>query len=414
MSHTLPQLQLLLLDLLGTYRPVSAESIAQLDDTDWAKIMDMAGQHRLKPLLHWRLQHEHPGLAVPAPILTELADSFKRSSVRQMVMHRELILTVRALNQAGIPNLALKGAYLAYHAYPHPALRPLRDIDILVPKDKALEAFETLLEQGWQRNKYGPGNPAAWLDTHHHLPGLSSASGAAFIELHHQLTEPEHNNGVDLGTMPELWETAISTSIAGTEVKFMSIPHLLLHLIEHAVDHHQLNNGSLFISDLAYLLQTHTIDWQLFWELTEVCQQVRSSCLSFLLVEHYYGPQAIHWPNSIQTTKRSAQNILLDSAQLTLCEYASRGDTALGEEINAAADWQAKLGVVWEKLFPSKTTIAATTSLSPNSPAFYTSYITRWWHLCTNRLPSFLRAQHSQHANRDLENLKTLKRWLKS
>ncbi len=414
MSHTLPQLQLLLLDLLGTYRPVSAESIAQLDDTDWTKIMDMAGQHRLKPLLHWRLQHEHPGLAVPAPILTELADSFKRSSVRQMTIQRDLILSVRALNQAGIPNLALKGAYLAYHVYPHPGLRPLRDLDILTPKSKVLDAFNALLARGWQRSAYTPGDPAAWLATHHHLPDIFYTPGSVFIELHHQLTLDESiaRSKMGMGSRPELWEAAITKSIADTEIKFMSASHLLLYLIEHAVDHHYFNNGSLFISDLAYLIQSHTIDWPSFWELARDCQQIRSSCLSLMILEYYYGPQKITWPDEIQSIRQSTQQILVESALLTLCDYNARGEAMLSEEINDAMGWTNKLKLICRKIFPSKKTIAAQTAIPSNSALFYIFYIRHWWHLWTSRLPNFLRARHSPHINHDWENLKKLKRWL--
>jgi hypothetical protein len=415
MHQQLVKLQLLLLDLLGTHRPISTDEIAKLNDEDWLEIMEMAGQHRLKPLLYWRLQHEHQGLPVPAPILTELADSFKRSSVRQMMMQRELILTVRALNQAGIPNLALKGAYLAYYAYPHPALRPLRDLDILVPTSKAINGFNALLAQGWQRSESAPGSPSAWLETLHHLPGLSSASGSTLIEIHHQLAKSEHLPDIGIETIPELWESALTQSIAGTDIQFMAIPHLLLHLIEHAVNHHQFDNGSLFISDLAYLFKKHDIDWKSFWVLAERYQQVRASCLSLLLVEYYYGPQPIVWPNSVQKIKQSAQEILIRSARLTLRKDDFLNEVSLNEEINTAAHWLDKLSVVWERIVPDKKTIIMRMSLSSETPtSYYRFYLNHWWRLLTNRLPSLLRNRFSQHANRDLENLKTLKRWLKS
>ena len=160
-SLPLPQLQLLLLDLIAPARAVTQAQLNVLSTSDWKTIMGMARQQRIVPLLHWQLDHTHSHLIVPQDIKTDLASDFKKATFRSLMLQREILLLHQILIKANIPYVALKGSYLAFHAYPHPAMRPLRDIDILVPRDKTLEAYQLLIDQGLSRIPHYPGNPAA-------------------------------------------------------------------------------------------------------------------------------------------------------------------------------------------------------------------------------------------------------------
>lgn len=148
----LPKLQELLLELISTHRQVLASTVAELDEPDWDALLGMARQHRLGPLLHWRLTRERAELPVPQPVRDKLAKSFKAATLRSLVLQRELLQVHRILDKSGIAYAALKGAYLAFHAYPHPALRPLRDLDILVPEDRVFSAYRALIEGGVRRS----------------------------------------------------------------------------------------------------------------------------------------------------------------------------------------------------------------------------------------------------------------------
>jgi hypothetical protein len=88
-----------------------------------------------------------------------------------------------ALEAAGIAALILKGAALAHLVYPFPFLRPMRDLDLLVPADHADRAWRRLLASGFSPAGPHPG------PRHHHLqPLATSLDGVTvFVEVHKRL-----------------------------------------------------------------------------------------------------------------------------------------------------------------------------------------------------------------------------------
>jgi hypothetical protein len=102
-----------------------AQAAAQL--REWAGVAAQAEAHGLAPLLYVYLRHRHA------------------NQVRTRVLHDVLA----AYQAAGIPALVLKGAALFHLVYPEPGLRPMSDLDILVPESEAWRAQRTLAELGF-------------------------------------------------------------------------------------------------------------------------------------------------------------------------------------------------------------------------------------------------------------------------
>lgn len=413
MTQPLPQLQNLLLDMLSTRRDVLPGAIAALDSSDWEVLLGMVRQHRLGPMLHWRLTRARGDLPIPETVRAELAASFKRATLRALVMQRELLLTHRLLEKAAIPHVALKGAYLAFHAYPHPALRPLRDLDVLVPKEQVLAAYQALVEGGLVRASGYPGDLQAWSEVSKHLPPLRSASGQASVELHNRLFNPDsHDKQSDLADDPQLWQRLIRREMAGESITFLSATDLLLHLIVHAVHDHQFNNGPLVFSDLAFLLETHTIDWPLFWRLAEARGQTRGCLLTLKLMERYFGEQAIVWPVSVQAQSTSLEALMDATSLLTLCDFDARGDVALASAVHHHAGLVGKLGFALKKVFPPRAVVASMYPVPADSPWIYPWYAVYWWRLATKRLPEYLRARQRDQVSADVHRLNRLQQWL--
>ena len=188
MTTKLSPLQSLLLDLLSPVRSLAQERIDRLTETDWASLLEMVRRYRLAPLLFWQLKYAKGDLLVPVGFLGELEKSFKQGTLRALSLQRELITVIRILDEARIPCVALKGAFLAFQAYPNPGLRPMRDLDVLVQKGRETEAYLALLKGGLQRWADCPGSPDS--SAGHHLPPLRSASGRVTIEVHRRLFHP--------------------------------------------------------------------------------------------------------------------------------------------------------------------------------------------------------------------------------
>lgn len=246
-----------LLALVGT------GAVPMLDDLtaeDWQVLDSMAAQHRLHPLLH----HQHrDNPAVPAAIRAGWAAAYRAQAIAALGQQAELIRTVDLLRAAGFAPLALKGAWLARYAYPHPALRPLRDIDLLLDPATVIPATTVLLQAGYRQMEAAELPLADLLLTDKHLPPLLSPGGTV-VELHHRLWEPD-------GRMDHASPAAIDAGVrarAMTETDGIAYPapaDMLAHLIAHAVYSHRLDCGPLLLADIDYLLRARQIDWPAFW-----------------------------------------------------------------------------------------------------------------------------------------------------
>lgn len=414
MLTSLPELQGLLLDMLSTHRRVDAVVIERLNKQEWDLLMEMVRQHRLAPLLHWRLTNERADLPVPESIRDNLAATFKSSTIRALTLQRELVLTHRILDKAGVPHIALKGAYLAFHVYPHPAIRPLRDLDILVPKERALEAFQVLIDGGLTRPKQYQGDPSAAIEQDKHLPPLFSPSGNVFVELHNLLFSKRISGGrsSDLADDPHLWQRTISQSVVDESLTYMSHADLLLHLIVHAVYDHKFNNGPLTLYDLACLLERESIDWQLFWQLAEKLQVVQGCTLCLKMTERYYGKLPIRWSQAEQPDHKSLDKIIETASLLTLRDFNSRGNANLGLEIQGKKSALGKIGVFLRKPFPPKKLIEARYPVSEYYFSVYFWYIPWWWRLLTKRLPAYLADRGLTREVNEVDDLTRLENWL--
>ena len=67
----------------------------------------------------------------PAQIAASWQAAHRIAAMQAMVQRAELAETCALLERAGFAPIALKGAWLSAHAYPEPAQRPMRDIDLL-------------------------------------------------------------------------------------------------------------------------------------------------------------------------------------------------------------------------------------------------------------------------------------------
>ena len=103
---------------------------------------------------------------------------------RNRVLRRQLGEAVASLNGIGIEPVLLKGAVrLVDRLYPSPAWRFMRDLDLLVPRDRLSDAAARLATIG-----YGFGRARRRLfGAHRHLPPLGRDHDAAVIEIHEEL-----------------------------------------------------------------------------------------------------------------------------------------------------------------------------------------------------------------------------------
>lgn len=379
-----------------------------LTPDDWQIWLDLARQHRVAPLLHWRHGQEQE-TDWPNEIVAQLVQSRRQHALRALNMQRELLDAHHLLQAAGIPHMALKGAFLAWHVYPSPELRPVRDLDILVPAAQALQAYAVLQAGGFEQLQGEHGELGAILEAHKHLPGIHRPGSRIKIELHAHLMHPDEHGGRvhELSMQPGFWERAFRRPLAGHEISYPSPTDQLLHLLIHAITDHKLNNGPLIFSDVAFLLEKHPIDWPLFWQQAETMGEARAVMLGLQLIRYHLGQLDVSWPKKYSCEPQAS---LLDTLHLfSLRDLEARSDVQLVHRLGAG--WQQRLTWLRLQLLPKPAELAVR---YPIGKAYWTLpwWYARKWLDGLRRLGGLLRLKHKHTIDEETAVLKQLDAWL--
>ena len=265
---------------------------AVLGEDQWRAVDEIAADQRLQPHLHSRRHRGELLPDVPRAIAERWAAAYRASAIEGLAQQRDLIRLTSALSDAGIASVALKGAWLAWHAYPAAPERVLRDVDLLVAESDAAVALEILLEQGLVSREPLPDDPADFARANKQFPPLLCPSGTV-IELHSHAWEPP--GSMEWPTPPlrdgEMLDGARAAEIGGPS--FFEPASMLAHLTIHAAYSHRFEVGPLLLSDVDYLLQTAPIDWAAFWRKATEGKYERGAALTFALVERWRLPRLL-------------------------------------------------------------------------------------------------------------------------
>lgn len=258
---------------------VRAEEVsASLDREGWLALDRQVAQHRLRPLLFQRGSDRQWN--VPAEMLEAWQASHQRSAMRALAQQAALARIGKALSAGGVPAAILKGATFVWSDGFDPALRPMRDLDVLIRPSDAQAATALLRAVGFVSGTKGPPSGK-------HLPAMTS--GKVAVELHLRIfdTYDEQAATRERGFIERAWQRAGPAAFAGLQA--LSPTDTLLHLIHHAVCDHQFNNGPLLLTDMLTLVERGPIDWALFWEEAERIDALRACQLALGFGERVSG-----------------------------------------------------------------------------------------------------------------------------
>lgn len=198
--------------------------------------------------------HSLAKLPTVAPVLrTQLAAEHQRSARLNLSALADLHTLVPAFAAAGIPLLLLKGAALATRLYPAPSLRPMRDLDLLVPPHDATRAHDLLTSLGYTAApERRPGAQLAFgSERSYRRPGHLA------VELHwHLLNLTSYQR---LTPTAWFWQQTETITIAGAPALVLRPTAQLLHLAAHLTLHHFDARG-IWTYDIALLLARGPLD----------------------------------------------------------------------------------------------------------------------------------------------------------
>jgi hypothetical protein len=225
---------------------------------DWDAIVVLALRQGVAPLLHRQLKATGALATVPPPIAGQLEEERRATALDNLRNYAELRLVAAILAGAGIPLIALKGMHLAELVYRDIGLRPMADLDILVPRDRVVDCLALLRAAGYGHDEDLATASAALLATKCNI-GLAHADRGVLVEIHWALDEPK---GAGTDPLPDVWRSARHATLGDTDVQVMSPEFLLLHVCAHLACNHSFAFSLRALCDIAEILRAHpALDW---------------------------------------------------------------------------------------------------------------------------------------------------------
>lgn len=254
--------ELFLRTLLRGYFDASALAAAQVQaeqpEFDWPRVLRVAVDEALAPFLQVLLQEQ--GWA-PLAVQQELRQAYIDSALRNALLWEELSRVLRLLAQAGIPAILLKGAAVAETVYGNVAVRPMRDLDLLLSPEQINDALIRLQAIGYRLAAPEVAAGAGLIYENEILLGKADSTQTA-LELHWSLIDSPHYQRIL--DMAWFWQSRRPVTIAGTPAWVLGPEAQLLHLCAHLALHHR-GRGLLWQMDIVALL--HALGDQIDWEL---------------------------------------------------------------------------------------------------------------------------------------------------
>lgn len=117
---------------------------------DWETLVSQAKRQGVAPLVYWNLSQAGKLSHIPETARKALRAEYAMTLFTNQQLFSQLETLSRHFKAAGIPIVALKGACFALTLYPDIGLRPMSDLDVLVPEALLPKAIKIATELGYK------------------------------------------------------------------------------------------------------------------------------------------------------------------------------------------------------------------------------------------------------------------------
>ena len=171
-------------------------------------------------------QFGHAAL-LPADAGGYLATLHRLNGDRNRALRRQAVELIGALNEQGITPALLKGGLALFDGpYADPAVRMMRDLDILVPAGSRADAIAVLEQLGYRLARQHAAG-------HHAFGDFARPNDPGSVDLHTELVDPSH-------VLPasEVWGRAEPRQTGGVRYFSPCATDRIMHNLLHAQIHH--------------------------------------------------------------------------------------------------------------------------------------------------------------------------------
>ena len=119
---------------------IQGTDLDSISTTEWERLVHKAHVEGVAPLLYWTLSKSGNLSNLPEEKGNFLKALYANTWLQNQQIFEELKILAWRFHQADIPIVVIKGVCYALTIYPDIGLRPMGDIDLLVPESKLIEA----------------------------------------------------------------------------------------------------------------------------------------------------------------------------------------------------------------------------------------------------------------------------------
>ena len=193
-------------------------------DLDWSTIPPV--WQRLLPILH----HNATRLGIDDPLLKRIGGVRRYLWARNLQL-MQLAKTVHgAFATAAVPVMALKGSALVAHRFVDRSVRPMEDLDILVPPDRVADAMDVLERLGMRASPFRRDSLLQRVVPQAELPGSAfRTADGDYVDLHWNAMHLDRRRDADV----QMWQRSRPIDFEGAPIRVPDPVDLVLQICGH-------------------------------------------------------------------------------------------------------------------------------------------------------------------------------------
>ncbi len=364
------------------------EEMLPSDDPGWRAWLRRANRHGLAGLIYWEWRQSPPQL-VPDFILAELKQSYLATLARNTILLNELQRILQIIGAQDIKVVLLKGAVFARTLYEDIGMRPMSDLDILLPEEKIKNGVALLLANGYEEPVLLQREMMKKEVAHDiHLRQVDPPH--VDVEVHWRLAAGQgYRQKVEMNWF---WQETIPLEGEPIGVFTLSPTANLLYLCAHLAFQHGLGSaGLLWYVDIARFLEIYGsyINWD---GLIERAAMMQWSAAVYYTLQALVEKFGIILPNGV-CEKLSGQITAEEERHIQKKMIPRTGSAALAFSALEQLTWRGRIKDIFSRLFPSLAFMRARFGFQSNWAALL-GYPLRWIEL-TGKFWDFLAQKYS-------------------
>lgn len=258
-------------------KPLAEILLSQEKSLKAPAIIALAEKHRLLPWLYYHGWKDHP-LALK---------TYQHSLIHYALAKGILENLHQQVDQSSIPIILIKGVAVAHQFYPHPALRPFGDVDVLIPESCLSQVTQRLIQTRFCLQPPDPYGPFSHILAHSKAwktPGKISG----ILDIHHRLIDLPHHHAIE--KLMDFTET----------LNFSDMAYLVLqkeahwvYLAIHWLADHAYAPQLLWLWDLYLPLTNQQVEWGKIKYLTHLTHTEPWIKLTLQVLRQIFPPETL-------------------------------------------------------------------------------------------------------------------------